>query len=828
MIKTRMRKVLRDVWSRKIRTFLVSTSIFIGVWGVVAMVSTGEILVNQLEKDLSEDRISMLQAALTLQRGVSVDNEVYLETLRSQPGVTHVEGRAVYPVFWRSPGSDGEFTDGYVAAHTESFDQSYIEPPRLVEGRYPLATAPSVFGRSSGENTIEIAIERRFALENDLEIGDRIEIRILSQPSTLENIPVVTAEIVGIAFQPYGYNSASGTVEMNTVIFADYRDAQFIASFTGLSGLLARFIDFETAEAQEASFAAAVAANTPYTVIFKQTADPAENAAIESTRATNRILVTLAFIALIVSGFLVINVISSIISEQKRQIGAMKSLGATTFDNFFMYAGIALTYGIIGVIPGVLLGIPAGYFAAQGLASQSETIIEEFSVVPSAIILGIIVGLLVPFLASILPVLSGTRVSILDAMTDMGIGGRFGRGRLERIIAYLPVSMSVQQALSNVFQKKGRLALTGTTLTLANGAFMGIFAVFFALSGLVDTTFATFGYQIEISPNEGQNFAQVESLLQDKVDDLQDIEPGINTAISIEGYDAEPITAGPPGVRALGFNTRNQDVIVLDYTEGTGWEEDPDRRGVVLSTRIANIMGKGEGDRVVITANGNTQEFEVIGVANYPFDGVWFEWQQLAEFAGFVGEDGDYYPNRINVILANSEPTSDEVDTKIDEINEILLENGITSDFTNWVSLSELILRIVIILGVVLSLGAFLIALVGGVGLLTSLSISVFERQKEIGVMRSVGATSHIIFIQFLIEGLIVGVVGWLLAIPISLFIRALLVQNLPFETTFEIEYPLITPVVGLIGMIMLVTISSLLPSASAARKTVSDILRYQ
>ena len=51
---------------------------------------------------------------------------------------------------------------------------------------------------------------------------------------------------------------------------------------------------------------------------------------------------------MIVSGFLVTNVISAIVLEQSRQIGVMKSLGATRWDNFLMYSGIALTYGMIG------------------------------------------------------------------------------------------------------------------------------------------------------------------------------------------------------------------------------------------------------------------------------------------------------------------------------------------------------------------------------------------------------------------------------------------------------------------------------------------------
>ena len=74
----------------------------------------------------------------------------------------------------------------------------------------------------------------------------------------------------------------------------------------GLSLILARYQDFGTADAEIADFKAAVANNTPYVPTFTIVEDPAQNSEIESTRTTNRILVILALVALVVSGFLVI------------------------------------------------------------------------------------------------------------------------------------------------------------------------------------------------------------------------------------------------------------------------------------------------------------------------------------------------------------------------------------------------------------------------------------------------------------------------------------------------------------------------------------------
>ena len=135
----------------------------------------------------------------------------------------------------------------------------------------------------------------------------------------------------------------------------------------------------------------------------------------------------------------------------------MKSIGATRWDKFVVYAGIALMYGIIGTIPGVILGILVGSLMAQSLAPLAFTMIDGFKISPLGIIVGAVMGLLVPVIAALLPVFNGTRVSILDAMTDLGISGSWGKGLTARLISALPLPINIRQALSNVAQKKGRL-----------------------------------------------------------------------------------------------------------------------------------------------------------------------------------------------------------------------------------------------------------------------------------------------------------------------------------------------------------------------------------
>ena len=175
-----------------------------------------------------------------------------------------------------------------------------------------------------------------------------------------------------------------------------------------------------------------------------------------------------------------------------------------------------------------------------------------------------------------------------------------------------------------------------------------------------------------------------------------------------------------------------------------------------------------------------------------------------------------------------ADPSARDVDALIEEINTTLVDRGITASYTNMVEIADQASQAILSIGIVLNVASGIMAAVGAIGLITTLSISVFERQKEIGVMRSVGARSPTIVVQFLVEGVLVGLIAWVIAVPLSYLLAWGLTSILPFGDFIEFEYPMVMLPLGLIGILLIATVSSIWPSVSAARRTVSDILRYQ
>ena len=930
MFRSRTRKILRDIWARKGRTLLVTIAIFIGVVGVVTLISAGDLMLRQLHKDLQPDKLGMIRAFVTIPKGTSTDNAAYLKTLGEMTGVTAVQGNVVMPVSWKLPG-DIEYNDGVIRTFSEPLDAVQLEPPRLMSG-----------GRFPAAGSKEVAIEYRMAQKYHLKVGDPIVLLILGNTTGAEPVEE-TWTISGILFHSYTFFGTNGPVPNDVSIYANYEETRYISGFTGFNSIYARYKDYPTAKVETESFLSAIAQKTPYVVVFSYTEDPADNVWIRVTKQYTNIMSTLAIVAMIVSGFLVANVISAIVLEQNRQIGVMKSLGATRGDNIIIYSGVALIYGFIGLIPGVLVGVPLGYAMGKYFAPLANSMIEKFSISPLGVGVGIAMGLIVPVLAAFIPVINGTKVTILQAMTDLGISTRYGAGRTARTISALHLPINLRQALSNILQRKGRLTMTVITLTLAVGSFMGVTAVFESLNKVIGNIYDAYGYEIQVTPAELQDYATIRSLILNASPEVQDVYPGVGLSLEVEGYTEPQLGTNQLGITGLDPSTST---FTFNLLSGTGWKDDPTRPGIVITKSLADKLGKKIGDKLVVTAGGKTTELEIIGIDRFTFDGAFMEWHALAKLAGLsqsaprpneytlavqvegysgsladnqavaigfdeqvapflIFERGQFFtpsqpgvivsqdmatkggyktgdnltlrvagnqqtypivgvftlppqitaaggpsdvigmyweqlaalegrsttgepsPNTLFIRLKDSKATSAQVEAVLKAIQKNLLDNGIAASYLNQVKSAEVSAQQILSSGAMFNMTSFIMAAVGAIGLLSTLSMSVFERQKEIGVMRSIGAGSGTIAGQFLFEGILVGFIAWLIGVPLSYLFGVGFMKVLPFSFV-KFQYPPAVLVIGLVGMLVIATIASLWPSIGAARKTVSDILRYQ
>jgi len=133
---------------------------------------------------------------------------------------------------------------------------------------------------------------------------------------------------------------------------------------------------------------------------------------------------------------------------------------------------------------------------------------------------------------------------------------------------------------------------------------------------------------------------------------------------------------------------------------------------------------------------------------------------------------------------------------------------------------------LIILLGVM----AVVIGAVGSIALSGALSLSVMERRREIGVMRAIGASSWTIFRLFIGEGLILGWLSWLIALPLSIPAGRVMVQAIGSALQSELFYNFYTrgPIIWLVVITILSILASWLPARGATKISVRESLAYQ
>jgi putative ABC transport system permease protein len=126
---------------------------------------------------------------------------------------------------------------------------------------------------------------------------------------------------------------------------------------------------------------------------------------------------------------------------------------------------------------------------------------------------------------------------------------------------------------------------------------------------------------------------------------------------------------------------------------------------------------------------------------------------------------------------------------------------------------------------------AVLIAVVGGLGLSNTMNLNVLERTREIGVMRAIGASNWNIQSIVVMEGIVIGLLSWILGAVLSIPFTLLLDYGVGisiFQSPLDAVYSWSGSFAWLIGVLLLATISSIAPASHASKIPIRETLAYE
>lgn len=130
-----------------------------------------------------------------------------------------------------------------------------------------------------------------------------------------------------------------------------------------------------------------------------------------------------------------------------------------------------------------------------------------------------------------------------------------------------------------------------------------------------------------------------------------------------------------------------------------------------------------------------------------------------------------------------------------------------------------------------LSVMAVLLAVVGGLGLMGTMSINVLERIREIGIIRAIGASDGAVQQIVIVEGVLIGCLSWLVGVLIALPVSVLLsnvVGELILQDALTYTFSVGGALLWLVVVVLLAALASFLPARGASRLTVREVLAYE
>jgi len=794
-------KVWFDLWHNKVRTALAVLSIAAGVFAIGAIFGMVDQLLAGMDK--AHQAVTPSHIQMYLIDRIDRDTAIRLENIA---GVEEVEVTNEVTVRYKLNPAD-EWKRGQMVMR-DDYDEQKYDILQLKEGEWP-------------HRDDEVGIERLSSQYFGIDLGDKVIFELDGMDRALP----ITSKIRHPFVPPPQFGG----------------DAVFFVNAQGM----------ERFEIPEGEFGNLKVRVKPYSLeLAKEVAseikdrlgkegvgvavtfyqDPAEHWGRFFVEGLNLVLQVLAVISVFSSVVLVLNTLTALITQQTNQIGIIKAIGGKTGDIMKVYLAGVFVYGVLAL----LIALPLGAYLAFGITQWWLNLFnidyEVFQISTRAVIYQFLAAVAAPLIVALWPILSGATITVREAIASYGLGGDFGSNWLDRTIEQVGqkfLSAPYVIAVGNMFRRKGRLILTQLVLITAGAMFLVVMSLAASINLTLDNEFGRRNFNLFIIFDENYRIDRTVQMAE-AVEGVEKAEVWFSKSASIlkEGQRTKEAGLGAELVGMPAGSDFYRPLVVAGR-----WLQPGDGRVVVMNQETAEENGITLGDAITLDLGDlGKDDWQVIGMYRVIFGGNFSSDTLYApQDAVFTATKKHNEGGSLRVLTSSSEANlTDRVrDELVDRYTarnmDVLFTQTGNEERTSADSQFSITTTMLLFL-------AIIVAVVGGIGLMGSLSISVVERTREIGVMRAIGARSRTILGMFMMEGVLQGLFSWLAAVPISIAAAASLARVLGqamFDANLDYQYNY-TAVLVWLGIILIIsTLASILPARNATQISVRDSLAY-
>jgi len=777
---TLWRKAIRDFWQERARTTLVVLAIALGISAFAAVMSSYAILTRELDRGYLETN-----PASAILRVDSIDNDL-VKAILQNPEVSDAEPRRTIggqikagPVQWRN----------LILFVVEDYGNIRVSKLVPESGAWPPATG-------------EILIERDAFQVAKANIGDAVTVKTANGVET----PLVISGSV--------HDVGQAQARMENIVYGYINLATLVQlgeepRFDQLNILVAQNRFDEDHIRRVANDVEKLIVSRGQNVRRVEIPRPGKHPHSDLTGILLLAMSSFGLFVLVLSGILVINLLTAMMASQVRQIGVMKAIGGTHTAIARIYFAQALFLGIAAVIVSIPLGILGSRALCQYMAMFLNFDINSFAVPIWVYLLVAMIGVIAPLIAAAYPVWRGTATPVRVALADFGLAqANFGAGAFDRALTRIGGTFSlVAFAIRNSFRRRARLVLTLLTLAAGGLFFLSALNVRASMVNTLDRMFAARKSDLTISFARAYEFEKIQKAVSNTA--------GVKRA---EGWFTGE---GSLGERRFNVVALPADTQLLDFDIIEGRKLTPqDTDAIVINNALAGREPRMRvGETVALRVGAEEKVWRVVGIAREAF---------APSPVGYVPLTG--MVNSLRLALDNADPDSiGALKTELDRNLEAegIRARGSSTKSENRFGFDQHMVMIYVFLIVM----SAIVGGVGGLGLMTTMSLNVLERRREMGVMRALGATPRIVWLMIVAEGVVIGILSWtiaaLLAWPVSKAIGDFLVKVM-FHSGLDFTFEPLGLVIWMLVSIGLSAVASFLPAWRASRVTVREALAYE
>ena len=843
---------LRNLRARAQRTLLTAIGIVLGV-GIVFGVITLSDTMSSTFSELYSRAFGAADITVSAAGGSGTFDDRVVEKVRGYEGVESAAPRLSLPA---SLILDTRQQNGL--PEVQSMRLFGIEPEsaslatgfELTEGRFP----------ASGK---ELTLDGGSAESAGLKIGDKVTLGTPRGPEKLKLVGIL--RIPGGSFGGFGF----GMVPL------PYARAAFDEPGR-ISGIAVEAADGTPVEELRGRLDRGLGEGLQ--------AERSETRTQEMTSQLQGFRISLLFFAgtaLFVGAFLVFNALSMTVLERTRELGMLRALGSTRAMIARSVIAEALILGLLGSVLGVLFG----YGMAKGLVYLFGRAflfqITDLTLSPFALASAVVVGVAVTAVAALYPALRAGRVSPVEAMrARSGAAGKrrsrvlsvlgplfgllllgagapwiyylaknlsadldglvYASGIVAVIGAFLGVSLVTpalvrplaalfspvlrllfgvegRMAAANATRNRGRTALTASALMVG----ISLVVAFAALGGSVLGSIRTYldgslGSDYVVQPASQNSDVTFSKALPESISEI----PGVESTTSLA---STYLRDGKEVSIVFGVDENYPDIFRVNYAAGG-----PDafskleNGGALIGKQLAETRKLGLGDNVELPTPRGPKKYPVEGIVENDVvgggAGIYLSKATLAR---------DFDEKKGEFLAIKAEPGTDR-GSLTREVEEVLRGYPQFSLYSNaeWKAQIEddfnrQYVFFYAIMGVSVAVSAF--------GVVNTLSMSVFERTREIGILRAVGTTRLQVGRLVIDEGIVISLIGCLVGVGVGSLLGYLFVLGSGvggFEVDFF--YPKLPALAALFSGLFIGVFAGLLPARSAARKSIVEAVQYE